>query len=160
MLWYLAGPITGLPFPVAKAWRIKVSDALLTVLDPLRFDLGTNGPIEHKLPAFNGMKSIVNRNYQDVFRSDGVIVNFDVSTNKNMSVGSIVEVAWAWSLRKPVIAILPGATQEMSFEEVRQSAQQPSTTYDHPYLKELFTYCCDTIQEAIEIAEIIGSTQS
>lgn len=127
MLVYLAGPITGLTFPIANAWRQRVVDSLpgYEFLNPLRFDRD-----EHREPAFNGMKNIVRRNYHDVQRSDLILACFETCSADNVSIGSVYELAWGYSLRIPVV---PGLTS-------------------YNYLKEAVDYNLD---EAIRIIRIL-----
>ena len=163
MLFYLAGPITGLPYPIAKAWRRTVSDALYpthSVLDPLRFDQETDGPYLHRHPALDGMKTIVRRNYHDLLRCDALIVNCSQVATENLSIGTLAEVSWAYSLKKPTIVILPGATVEHEMAETRLMAQRPSTTYNHPYFKELADYIVPDVKGAIEVALIIAQEEA
>lgn len=146
MLVYLAGPITGLTFPIANAWRQRVVDSLpgYEFLNPLRFDRDDVMTFEHRCPAFDGMKNIVRRNYHDVQRSDVILACFETCSADNVSIGSVYELAWGYSLRIPVV---PGLTMDM--------VQRPSTSYNHPYLKEAVDYLTDNLDEAIRIIRIL-----
>ena len=49
-------------------------------------------------------KAIIMRDYGDVMRSDGVLVN--LLHAKKVSIGSVMEIAWAYSARKPIVVIM------------------------------------------------------
>jgi nucleoside 2-deoxyribosyltransferase len=159
MLIYLAGPITGLTFPVANAWRQKVRDALppsVETLNPLRFDdPDQTENFIHRSPAFDGMKNVVRRNYHDVQRSDLILACFENCSPDNISIGSVYELGWAYSLRIPTIVVVPGLTEETTMAEARSMAQRPSTNYNHPYLKEAVDHLTDNLDEAIRIVRVL-----
>jgi nucleoside 2-deoxyribosyltransferase len=155
---YLAGPITGLTFSIANAWRQRVVDSSypsIEFLNPLRYDRDDLETFQHRSAAFDGLKNIVRRNYHDVQRSDVILACFENCAPTNISLGSVYELAWGYALRKPTIAVIPGLTEESSMEAARDMAQRPSTSYNHPYLKEAVDYLTDNLDEAIKILRII-----
>lgn len=158
MLVYLAGPITGLTFSVANSWRQSIKDAShpsIEFLNPLRFDRDDKEEFEHREVAFNGMKNIVRRNYHDVQRSDMILAYFGECSPDNVSIGSVYELAWGYALRIPTVAVISGLTDEVTMTEQRAMAQRPSTSYNHPYLKEAVDYLVPNLGDAIRVMEVV-----
>lgn len=157
MLIYLAGPMTGLTYDEATAWRRETERRIpeAKFLDPVRFDTPSGNGFEHKEPAYDGMKSIIRRNYNDVAKCDLVFANFGAAVHKNISVGTVAEICWAYSLRIPSIMVVPGYTQEGSMDALRAMSKRPTTHYNHPYLKELADYVCGDFDEAIRVARTV-----
>lgn len=108
---YLAGPISGLPYKEATDWREKVnndSPYWIKTISPLRSKnylkselvIGDN---YKDFPLSTG-KAITSRDYNDVKRSDAILVNL-LGTTK-ISIGTVMEIAWAKSFSIPVILVM------------------------------------------------------
>ncbi len=111
---YLAGPISGLTFADSEDWRGYVAERLpphIQALSPLRAKdyLKSRGVLagaydEHPLSTAKG---ITTRDRFDVMRSD--LVLFNLLGARQVSIGTVMEIAWADAFRKPsVVAIEPG----------------------------------------------------
>jgi nucleoside 2-deoxyribosyltransferase len=111
---YLAGPITGVTYDGCTEWREyvkdKVDNSILT-LSPMRGkqfikERSEGGLIgmsfEDSLLASN--KGINTRDYFDVQRADAIFVNFLGA--KKVSIGTVMEIAWARAFNKPVVCIM------------------------------------------------------
>jgi len=109
---YLCGPMTGLTFEQADEWRQRVREELAgkcECLSPLRGKTG----VLRKRARFNPEgeptllchpHEILARDSNDVKSCDIVLANFLGATE--VSIGSIMEVAWGWLLGKYVVVIM------------------------------------------------------
>lgn len=109
---YLAGPITGLDWKSAIEWRQYAIDNFpsnIIGVSPLRgkeylaseLALKDNYVECHPISSEDG---IMTRDFYDVTRSDALLVNFLGCTR--VSIGTVMEIAWAHMLRKPVVVIM------------------------------------------------------
>lgn len=110
---YLAGPITGKTASEANDWRESFSRALaesgFVGVSPLRCE-----PIRGNVynsstesdPMFGTPRAIASKNYLDVQRCDLTLCYFPTKqTEQRVSLGTVIELAWAFSLRKPTILV-------------------------------------------------------
>ena len=110
---YLAGLIAT-EHPETFAWR-QQADLLLRgkfqVLSPLRgkeqlYDKVLSTTTDGGLTSTKHTnRDIIMRDYQDVSRSDIILVNLEVYGSKRALLGTIYELAWAWDRKIPVVAI-------------------------------------------------------
>lgn len=106
---YLAGPITGLTYKGCTDWRTEAKQHLkdhnIDGYDPMRgkaylskeeqvADLYT----DHTMSSINGINV---RDFNDCKTSDAIIVN--LLGAKKVSIGTVMEIAWARAFQKPVI---------------------------------------------------------
>lgn len=117
-LCYLAGAIAGLHFDDATDWRCQAKYDLeqrgVESLDPMRAKkaLGTqnDGRISSnfndyaKNGAFFTSTGIMTRDFNDVKRCDALLVN--LLGLKKASLGTIMELAWAYALQKPAVVAI------------------------------------------------------
>lgn len=98
MICYLSGPITGLEKCEMTYWRNILQEKLesrgIKVLDPCRPTV---------LPMEEG-DSCLFRDFLDVERCDLIIVNLMQKTDR-LSIGTIAEIHWAYSMGKPMIIL-------------------------------------------------------
>ena len=102
---YLAGPVTGLTFEEATGWYEPVKIALprhILALTPFR-GRTTFVPRDQGADPFEGAKFVALRSYNDVDRSDGLLVNFLPA--KVVSRGTCGEIGRA-AFRKPVVVVM------------------------------------------------------
>lgn len=142
---YLAGPITGLSFGSATDWRDYATkqleyDSDIRCLSPLRckdYLLNTT-KIEDSYESIvlSSQKGITTRDRWDCTRADVVLVNF-VGSQK-ASIGSVMEVAWADSVRTPIVIAL-----------------ESGNVHDHAMVREAAGYILPTLDEAIEVVRAI-----
>lgn len=109
---YLAGPITGESWAGSTDWR----EDMITALD--RYDMHGVSPLRGKEylknetqisdsyenTTLSSSKSIFARDFHDVKRCDALLVNFLGS--KKVSIGTVMEITYAWTLRKPVVVVM------------------------------------------------------
>lgn len=109
---YLAGPITSLTESQASGWRRNAADYFakfnIECFSPMRDtkSLPENTPICGQTEygcTFTTSKGVMSRDYFDVKRADLIFVNFLGS--KQTSIGTVMEVAWAWQMQKPIVVV-------------------------------------------------------
>lgn len=138
---YLAGPMNKLSYEEAGAWRERAQRELAEVgiaaYSPLRdkeFLAGTviDSKVDTQVPhPLTTSRGIVTRDHRDCTTADVVLVNF--SGFDGISLGSIVEMGWAWDRRIPVVVVCP--------------PNNPHIT--HPFGAELFNFRVDTLDEGL-----------
>jgi nucleoside 2-deoxyribosyltransferase len=111
---YLAGPIKGLTYNEATNWRDTVRDSLpSTVLtySPMRgkqrlqeITSGEKIKCAYEDNPLTSAKGINMRDYFDVASSDAVFVYLKGATQ--VSIGTVMEIAWARAFNKPVILVM------------------------------------------------------
>lgn len=141
---YLAGPITGLSYTSANEWRLDVLDSATKdgrlrgceFFSPLRGKkylthetvLSDNYP-QH---AMSSSKAIMQCGYYDVQTADALIVNFIGAST--VSIGTVMEVAWAHQRRIPVIAIM-----------------EDGNVHEHSMMNEAIWWKVTTVNQALEL---------
>jgi len=139
---YLSGPIAGLTFHEAMAWRVRAKVALkwhgIEALSPLRDNeklvkegvMTGDAPGGHPLVTARGITA---RDRSDVRRSDLILVN--LLGAKRVSIGTVMELAWADFDRIPVVALIePGGN-----------------VHDHCMVDQVIDFRTDDFDQAIEI---------
>jgi nucleoside 2-deoxyribosyltransferase len=90
---YLCGPINGCTDAEANDWRSAVKAAWSgATLDPMRRD--------YRGKEAESFREIVELDKIDVAASDAIVVNYD-----KPSVGTSMEVLFAWQIGKPIIVV-------------------------------------------------------
>lgn len=110
---YLAGPITGLEYDNAEDWRglvaLELQEAGIDAFSPLRAKefLRSLGPLEdqyHNLHPLSSSRGIMTRDRFDCTTRDLVFVN--LLGSRRVSIGTVMEIAWADLLRKPIVCVM------------------------------------------------------
>ena len=140
-LLYLAGPITGLTYGDSTDWRSYVTKELpphICGVSPLRAKpyLLQEISIKDAYDEFtlSSQKGITTRDRMDVMRSDMLLVN--LLGAKKVSIGSVIEIAWADMLRKPIILV----------------TERTGNVHDHAMIREMCGFIVPTLDEAIHVA--------
>ena len=141
---YLAGPISGLTYDGAQSWRKVVTDTLapdITCYSPLRQKhyLRSEGTLEqsytcHELSTDRG---IMTRDHWDCMTSDVVFANLLGATR--ISIGTVMELAWAFAYRKPLIVVM----------------EPENNAHEHPMIREALGYRVDSLERGVEIARAL-----
>lgn len=127
---YLAGPISGLTWNETETWRDNFRRQLLDVsphivgYSPLR-DKDKEmlvGPIadSYEDTLFSSQRAIMSRDFFDVKTSDAIVAN--LSEAKTVSMGTVMEIAWAYQLRIPVIIICEPDNKVHDHSMIREAA--------------------------------------
>lgn len=160
---YLAGPITGASWNESEGWRDilkqKARNAsyqsgmkIVRPFEDVKFFSPLRGKEylksetsikdsydEHK---FSTAKSIMLRDHHDVETSDAIIVNLQGATR--VSIGTVMEIAWAYAYRKPVICIIEEPEKlETGF------AASSGNIHEHSMLNEAIWWRAKDIDEAL-----------
>jgi len=111
---YLGGPITGLTYDGCTEWREQVMEEVgeeINTISPMRGKQRlkeiANGDVIKDCYDYDilaSYKGINTRDYWDVQRCDIVFVNFLGATK--VSIGTVMEIAWARAFDKPVICVM------------------------------------------------------
>lgn len=109
---YLAGPIAGCSKGEANSWRDYVNSQLaeyrIRGISPLRCEplVGERYGVSYEDPRFGTPRAIASKNYLDVQMCDMTLCYLPKELNeRRLSIGTIIELAWAHSLRKPTILV-------------------------------------------------------
>ena len=139
---YLAGPITGLTFGECTDWRDQVRDAVpdfIQTVSPMRGkqrlkEIAENLPIldSYEDNPLTSSKGINMRDYNDVKRSSVIFVNFLGA--KRVSIGTVIEIAWAFQMQKPVICVM-----------------EPDNIHQHSMLNHACGYIVPTLEAGIQL---------
>ena len=144
---YLAGPITGTSFKDSTDWRDRFKNILhreypeIGIFSPLRGKdyLKQEMAIksEYEDIPLSSARGITTRDYNDVKTSNLIVVN--VLGHTKVSIGTVMEVAWAKSFSIPVILIM----------------EKSGNVHDHPMINECIGYRVDSIEKAISLTKVI-----
>lgn len=141
---YLAGPISGCTYGECTDWRghfeVLVGSGV-QCLSPMRgkgylareTSIGDNYP-QHVMSSQRG---ITTRDFYDCTRADLVLVNFLGA--KAVSIGTVLEVAWAFSARIPLIAVM----------------EPEGNLHDHGMVRECIGFRVETLEEAAHVARVV-----
>ena len=148
---YLAGPIRGLNYGAAVDWRQWVKAALadhgidgmslMRAKDYLRglTDVGAGQVLADQFPEFplSTMQAIVTRDRLDCMKSDMVLVNFLGA--KVISIGTVLEVAWADAARVPVVLV----------------SEKTGNVHEHGMIRQMCGFHVETLEEAIHVCRAV-----
>ena len=144
-LLYCAGPITGVSYGESTDWREYIASKLpahIKAVSPMRGKkyLANEKNIkdsyeEHPLSC---QKGITCRDRMDVMRCDMILVNF-LGANK-VSIGSIMEIAWADAWRKPIVIVI-----------------EKDNIHSHAMIREVSGFIVSNLEDAISIATAVLS---
>jgi len=144
-LLYCAGAITGLSYAGSTNWRDYIAGKLpphIIAVSPMRgkdyLAKEKNVQAVYENIPLSSQKGIMTRDRMDVMRADMVLVNL-LGTEK-VSIGSVIEVAWADAFRKPIILVM-----------------DENNIHSHPMLKEAAGFIVSNLDEAIQIAIVVLS---
>ena len=137
---YLAGAITGLSYSETIDWRKYVADRLPSNIRPLSPMRGKQYLKEEQTIAdfyskhiMSTSKGITCRDRNDVARADAVLANL-IGTQK-VSIGTVIEIAWADMLRKPIIVVM-----------------ESDNIHQHSMLNECAGFVTSSLDEGIDVA--------
>lgn len=148
---YLAGPITGLTYGGSVEWRDEAIRRLhnkgIKGLSPMRAKhflkaLGTatlsgTGEEYQHLNPLSTSRGIMTRDFNDATTCDVLLVN--LLGAERPSIGTIMEIAWAWQRRTPVVIAMEAS----------------GNPHEHMMLAEATGYRVETLDEALAIVEAI-----
>lgn len=157
---YLAGAITGESFGSATNWREYVKNKLnpgIAGLSPLRAKdyLAKEEAIGDSYETQNGIETplstsrgIMTRDFFDCQNCDVMIAY--LKGTKKVSIGTVMEIAWAYAFNKPLILVMEAATSEST-----GFVASEGNIHEHSMIREATGYRVDTIDKAILIVNAI-----
>ena len=152
---YLAGAITGESFGSATDWREYVKTKLnpgISGLSPLRAKdyLASEEAIgdSYEDIPLSSSRGIMTRDFFDVQNCD--IVMAYLKGTKKVSIGTVMEIAWAYALNKPLILVM-----ETAVSEATGFTASEGNIHEHAMIREATGYRVDTVDKAIFIANAI-----
>lgn len=138
---YLAGPVTDCTEGEAKDWREVVRERLhvygIRSISPVRCEpaRGERYTLSNQDPRFGTARAIASKNFADVQMCDMALCYMPQSMMKRrLSLGTLVELAWAHALRKPTILV----------------SEYP-LLMDHPVVQACANWPLSTLDEACEV---------
>ncbi len=146
---YLAGPILGCTHKEANNWRDTAIRFLaaqdIKGISPLRCEplMGERYALGNDAdPRFGTSRAIASKNFMDVQRCDMTLCYFPPQyfTENKLSLGTVVELAWAHALRKPTILVtnLPRLV-------------------DHPVIQACASWVVPTLSDGLDVcAGVLG----
>ena len=141
---YLAGPISGCDYLEATDWRDYVEDALnsseVKCLNPMRNkemleEETSMSPLGYDHPLTT-QRGVMTRDHNDCIHADLVFVN--LLGPKRVSIGTVMELAWAWEKRIPIVCLM-----------------EKDNCHQHIMLRETMDYPLEDVDSGIEIAKAI-----
>lgn len=142
---YCAGPITGTSYDDTVNWREKIKEMLpenIEAISPMRgkaFLKNEKSVLDsYETNVLTSQKGITTRDRNDVIRCDLLIVN--LLNAKKVSIGTVMEIAWADMLRKPIVLIM-----------------EKDNIHNHSILRETAGFIVTNIDEAVHVAKTILS---
>lgn len=159
---YLSGPITGCTYEGCTSWRQYVAQRLahdIVPVSPLRGKeyLKTMPAMPHTLEThvMSSQRGIMTRDRYDTMACDGLFANLLGVTWAELdkaaaegdvrrvraSLGTVMEVAWADMLRKPIILVM----------------EAEDNIHDHPMIRDAAGYRVETLDEGIALANALLS---
>lgn len=141
---YLAGPIAGLNYSGAQNWRSDVAKALdsdrIETLTPMRGkqflkELGDITKVSYDDVVANS-KGVTRRDFNDTVTSSCVFVN--LLGSQKVSIGTVMEIAWAFQARVPSIVIM-----------------EKGNVHEHLMIEEACHYVVDNLEAGIRLAKLL-----
>lgn len=149
---YLAGPISGKSWGESENWRDRFKQALKDTAphihgySPLREKseilqkeqfIGDH----YENTLFSTQRAIMSRDYFDVQTSHAVVANLTGATT--VSIGTVMEMAWAYERRIPLIVI-------SEFKDGKIN-----NLHNHAMLREAAQWWVETEEEALEVVRAL-----
>lgn len=139
---YLAGPISGTSYDECVDWREHAVEELarhgILGMSPMRGKAYLKGlqQIGDSYPgtSMSSTRGIMTRDFFDCTRADVLIVN--LLGAKKVSIGTVMEIAWAWQARIPVIVAM----------------ENEGNLHDHGMISEAIGFRVQTLEEALQVA--------
>lgn len=143
---YLAGPITGLSFQGCTDWRNyaieRLSEFGVQGLSPMRAKeylaqletISGHGREYQHLGVFATSRGVMTRDFWDCTRCDIVLVN--LLGAKAPSLGTVMEIAWAFQARIPVVCAI----------------EKEGNPHEHMMIHEAIGFRVESLDEALNVA--------
>ena len=141
---YLAGPITGATYGECTDWRGYVTTELepdIISFSPMRHKSYLSGETQigdsYEHTVLSSQRGIFARDSYDCSKVDMVFVNLLGATR--VSIGTVMEIAWAWSYRKPIILVM----------------EDTGNIHEHSMLKEACPFRVTSLKEGVNTVKAL-----
>ena len=147
---YLAGPVTGLSWEETESWRddfkkrLKDSSPHIVGFSPLRekgFLVNETSIADTYPTIFSSQRAIMSRDFFDVSTADALVANLTLSST--VSIGTVMEIAWAYQRRIPVIIIS------------KMKDGIPINIHNHSMLREAANWWIEDQEDAVTIIQTL-----
>lgn len=140
---YLAGLIST-EKPESLEWREKAIPTFkqgIEVLTPMRgkHNLKTDSKDGGLTSSTRTPKDIVHRDFGDVSSADVILAHLEDFGSTRPMVGTLCELAWAWQMRTPVVAV---------------AAENNYLMRNHPFIKEFVAHYFPSVEEAVNFINV------
>ena len=143
---YLVGPITSCSYEGCVGWRDLAKDLLgqkdIVGVSPMRakeyLENETDIDLSYDTPL-SSPRGIMTRDRFDLMTCDVILANFLGA--EVVSIGTVMEIAWADLLRKPVILVM----------------EDEGNPHDHPMVTEAAGFRLNDLRKGIDVATAILS---
>ena len=137
---YLAGPITGTSYGECTNWREDAINWLapdINGFSPMRSKdyllSETSVGDSYEDTIMSSQRGIFARDSYDCKRCDAILVN--LLGAERVSIGTVMEIAWAWSYRNPIVLIM----------------EEEGNLHDHSMIREACPLTVRTLDEGIHV---------
>jgi len=141
---YLAGPIKGLGYHACTDWRERFTELVgprFVCLSPMRgkeyllssLCIGDDYPQE----VMSCQRGIMSRDFFDTCRADVVVANLRGA--ETVSIGTVMEIAWAYAKRVPLIAVM----------------EPEGNLHDHGMIREAISFRVTSLEQAAHVAKVV-----
>lgn len=150
---YLAGPITNTTYAGCTDWRAAARRGFapgIVGLSPMRGkeylaalpvigpDLGQGYRVDHPMaPVLSGSRGIMTRDYFDCTGCDLVLANLLGATC--VSIGTVMEMAWCYSTRTPLVIVM----------------EEKGNPHEHPMVREAVGWRVTSLEDAIHVVNLV-----
>lgn len=142
---YLAGPISGLSYNNSTEWREDVQkqlvDSGIDCYSPLRgksyLKQETNISDSYEDSVLSSQKGIFNRDSYDCQHCDLIFVN--LLNTERVSIGTVMEIAWGWAFRKPIVLII----------------EKEGNLHNHSMVREASSFIVNNVEDAVWITKTV-----
>lgn len=141
---YLAGPITGESYSTVTDWRAYAMKQLAPDIDgfsPMRSKdyllQETSVADSYEATILSSQRGIFARDSYDCQRCDVVLANLLGASR--VSIGTVMEIAWGWAYRKPLVLVM----------------EEEGNIHEHAMLREACPYRVKTLDEGLHIIKTI-----
>lgn len=144
---YLAGPIGGLTYDEAEGWREQLRSWNIPgvqLFSPLRGKTHTREERDYDGDTLGDRmmstgRAVMLRDSHDCFTADILVVNFLGA--KRISIGTVMELAWAYDRRIPTIVVM----------------EERGNVHEHAMLNEAIWWRVSNLVDAADMLRIIAN---
>ena len=142
---YLAGPISGTSYGDSTEWRRIATLGIYPhqAVSPMRGKtyLSSEDAIADSYDTpLSCSKGIITRDRWDVMRCDILLAN--VLGARKVSIGTMMELAWADAFRKPVVLVM-----------------EEGNPHDHAFVREIAGFWLADLDAAVDIVKQLGRAE-